>query len=160
MAVFMNIIRISYYQVVVGDDDYVTQTKEYISNIRYNYETDVEEDTSWSGCLVPRVFKKGKGAKTKSVDINLTVDVLRQAANGNVDVLLLLSGDGDYLPLVEEASRSGKQVWVAAFSSGFNVNLKYAADEYFCLDDYFFTKKPPVHPVVAKPAKAKSVKSK
>jgi uncharacterized LabA/DUF88 family protein len=64
--------------------------------------------------------------------------MMRSANNGAFDVLFLLSGDGDYLPLIEEITRSGKQVWVAAFSKGLNSNLRFAADEFFDLDEIFF----------------------
>ncbi len=67
--------------------------------------------------------------------------MLRYSQNPQIDVLLLLSGDGDYVPLIEEASRNGKQVWVAAFSDGLNSRIPLIVDEFIDLDEIFFKKK-------------------
>ena len=42
-------------------------------------------------------------AKAKGVDIALTTDMLSNAFLGNYDVAVLVAGDGDYVPLVEQA---------------------------------------------------------
>ena len=131
------IARFSFYQTVVGDDLAIAGAKQAILEVPFRYQ---HTHAHGGGNLAPRVFKKGaREAKTKSVDINLTIDMMRHAANPNFDVLYLLSGDGDYLPLIEEVTRMGKQVWLGAFSKGFNSNLKYAADDFFDLDPIFFS---------------------
>lgn len=138
-----DIVRLSYYQTVVGDDLKVDEIQERIAGVQFDYSPENQgENTHYSGSLHPKLFKKeARSAKTKSVDINLTVDVMRHAADPRIDVIFLLSGDGDYVPLLQEVARSGKQVWLAAFSSGLNRRLRYAADEFINLDDIFFTKK-------------------
>lgn len=60
-----------------------------------------------------------------------------------MNVLMLMSGDGDYLPLIEEVSRRGVQVWLAAFSKRLSSALRYAADEFIDLDKHFFQPAPP-----------------
>jgi uncharacterized LabA/DUF88 family protein len=134
-----DITRISYYQTCIGDEPKLTLAKQTIKDVRYTYTTENGSEGGTSGALIPRVFKKeNKSAKTKSVDINLTVDMLRYTSNPQLDVLMLFSGDGDYLPLIEEVARTGKQVWVAAFSDGLNSSMKLAADEFFSLDEFCF----------------------
>lgn len=131
--------RISFYQTVVGDDKKLNKAREEICKIRYGYR--VDKYILGDGSLYPRIFKKGKKeSKTKSVDINISVDMLRNIMNGVGDIIFLLSGDGDYLPLIEEVGRHGKQVWLGAFSSGLNPSLRYAADEFIDLDPIFFEK--------------------
>ncbi len=89
--------------------------------------------------LYPILFKKDRiNAKAKGVDIQLTVDVLSHVYQDNVDIICFFSGDGDYLPVLEEAQHSGKQVFVAAFSNGLNPKLKQKADYFNSLDDIFF----------------------
>lgn len=135
------ISRLSYYQTVVGDEDKLNHVREQIRATKYYYHEDLKDQGHIEpyGRLSPRIFKKAsKGVKTKSVDINLTVDALRHANQPKWDVIWIFSGDGDYLPLVEEISRLGKQVWLSAFSSGLNPRLKHAADDFFSLDDVFF----------------------
>lgn len=152
-----DVIRIYYYQTVVGDTDKLNQTKKAIRKVSFDYfPTESEKsEYSWSGYLFPKLFKKDKtSAKTKSVDINLTIDMLRHASDDKFDILFLMSGDGDYVPLVEEITRMGKQVWVGAFSKGLNENLKFSADEFFNFDDYFF-----LPPEAAKEKSKKQVKS-
>jgi uncharacterized LabA/DUF88 family protein len=137
--ILCKITRLGFYQTAVGDTERVYTVKELISNVTYEY--DDGDGIPGQGNLHPKVFKKeSRQTTTKSVDINITVDVLRAAmhANGHGDVIMLLSGDGDYLPLVEEVMRHGKLVWLCAFSKGFNKHLKFAADDFFDLDAIFF----------------------
>jgi uncharacterized LabA/DUF88 family protein len=134
--------RITYYQTAAGDELKIDELSQRIAQTQYTYE--VSNDTNGPngiGTLRPKIFKKpARSTKTKSVDINITVDMLRQAYGNHFDVLFLLSGDGDYLPLVEEAIRRGKQIWIAAFSKGLNKDMRYAADEFIDLDALFFKK--------------------
>jgi len=136
---YVDIARISFYQTVVGDADRINSVKESIRSISYRY--DESESAEGHGILQPRVFKKqSRSSKTKSVDINLTVDVMRHALSSTFEAVQIFGGDGDYLPLVEEVGRHGVQVWIYAFSSGLSQDLKNAADHFICLDEYFFLK--------------------
>ncbi len=131
-----DVLRVSYYSTLVGDDDTQEEVKQRISRISYTYRNIHDRKKS---TLNPHYFKKEKRAKkTKSVDINLTIDALRHTYNDSVDVVYLLSGDGDYLPLIEEIMRQGKQAWIGAFSSGCNSGLKFTADKFISLDKIFF----------------------
>jgi len=64
--------------------------------------------------------------------------MLTHVFRNNIDVVYLVSGDGDYMPVLQEAVRMGKQVYVAAFSSGFNESLVTIADEFRSLDTIYF----------------------
>jgi uncharacterized LabA/DUF88 family protein len=135
---YVDIARISFYQTVVGDYDKLNSVKESIRSVSYKY--DESEDAEGHGILQPRVFKKqSRSAKTKSVDINLTVDVMRHALSSTFEGVQIFSGDGDYLPLVEEVGRHGIQVWIYAFSKGLSKDLKNSADHFIDLDEYFFS---------------------
>jgi uncharacterized LabA/DUF88 family protein len=63
---------------------------------------------------------------------------MRFAFTDEIDRVYLASGDGDYLPLIQEVMRRGKQVELLAFSSGLNNALPYSADNFFNLDPVFF----------------------
>ena len=92
-----------------------------------------------TGQLVPRVIKKpAKSKKTRNVDIQIisTSCVLRTVKPTNR--LWLQAVYGDYLPLFEEVMHSGKQLYVAAFSSGLNPAILYSVDEFIDLDRFFF----------------------
>ncbi len=88
----------------------------------------------WSLGFQPEVFKKEgrREEKAKGVDIMLTKDVLSHAFMDNYDIAVLVAGDGDYVPLVNEVKRLGKQVCVAFFGPEFGLNseLKLASDSF------------------------------
>lgn len=91
--------------------------------------------------LYPKVFHKNKKErKSKGVDIQMTIDILTHVFQNNLDVVYLVSGDGDYKPIIEECIRYGKQVYIAAFSSGLNKSLKNIADVFIDLDPVYFNK--------------------
>ena len=130
----MNIIRASYYTTLVGDEPTIESTKKKITDICFNFNIGRNECQE-SGRLCPHVFKKEKNTqKTKSVDINITIDALRHTYNDSLDTLFLLSGDGDYIPLIQEVMRQGKRVVVGAFSNGLNQTLLHIADGFLDLD--------------------------
>jgi len=134
----MSIIRVSYYTTFVGADKEQSSLKDEIAKLDYHYRWGPGVPGS-GGSLCPYVYKKEKKTKkTKSVDINITIDALRHTYNNSIDMLYLLSGDGDYIPLIEEVMRQGKKVIVGAFSSGLNPGLKHVPDQFIDIDHLFF----------------------
>jgi len=62
------------------------------------------------------------GMKKADWDVGLAVDAIRLAPS--LDAIVIVSGDGDYLPLVEYLQKSaGKQVEVAAFGETTSTKL-------------------------------------
>jgi uncharacterized LabA/DUF88 family protein len=80
----------------------------------------------------------GKRDKTKKVDITLTIDALRHAYARHIDIAFILSGDGDYLPVIRECMRTGVKVWIGAFSQGTDARLLTVSDKFIELDGAFF----------------------
>jgi uncharacterized LabA/DUF88 family protein len=72
------------------------------------------------------------GAKKADWDVGITVDAIRTSTN--VDVVILCSGDGDFVPLVEYLKNQGKRVEVIAFGRTASLKIKEAADEFFDLE--------------------------
>jgi uncharacterized LabA/DUF88 family protein len=72
------------------------------------------------------------GAKKADWDVGITVDAIRTSTN--VDVVILCSGDGDFVPLVEYLKNQGKRVEVIAFGRTASSKIKEAADEFFDLE--------------------------
>ncbi len=133
-------VRINYYTSTTGDLPRVEALNNLISEIDYQYaytpDADVDEGTS---SLVPQVFHKpSKNQKARNVDLQISIDLLRMAHLPSIDMLLILSGDGDYIPLIQEAARYGKQIYLAAFSSGLHPKLRHNVDVFTCLDSLFF----------------------
>lgn len=131
-----NLARVYYYTSVTGDDDRVEMVRSQLSAITFS--SPINGGTHQAQ-LVPAVFKKlRKSAKTRNVDIQIVIDVLRYCYSGAVDRIYLASGDGDYMPLIQEVMKKGTQLELLAFSSGLNVRLRTAVDRLHLLDDLFF----------------------
>jgi uncharacterized LabA/DUF88 family protein len=116
-------IRSYYYTSAVGDDTYIGHVRARLWDLGFH----------------PEVFKKSaKHNKTKGVDIALTKDVLSHAFLGNYQVALLVAGDADYVPLVQEVKRLGKLVYVAFFEDdAIAQDLRLAADRFFGMREFF-----------------------
>jgi len=95
----------------------------------------------WEIGFQPEVFKRLRNRdRAKGVDIALATDLLGNAHRDNYDAAVLLAGDGDYVPLVEEVKRLGKQVHVAFFDTeglGLSPELRLASDHFWILEPAF-----------------------
>lgn len=73
------------------------------------------------------------GLKKADWDVGIVVDAIRISTS--VDVVVLVSGDGDFVPLVEYLKNQGKRVEVVAFGRSASLKLKEAADEFLDLEE-------------------------
>lgn len=116
-----NAIRSFYYTSVTGDDQKLNGVKNTLRELGFH----------------PEVFKK-RYDKSKGVDITLSKDLLSHAFFDNYDVAVLIAGDGDYVPLVQEVKRHGKVVYVSFFEDeGLSKELWMASDFYFEMKPFF-----------------------
>ena len=72
------------------------------------------------------------GQKKADWDVGIVIDAIRMAPS--VDVLVLVSGDGDFISLVEYLKNQGKRVEVIAFGRSASAHLVEIADEYIDLE--------------------------
>src|SRR3989339_676227 len=68
------------------------------------------------------------GFKKADWDVGMAVDAIRLSPS--VDTIVLATGDGDFIPLVEYLQAHGKLVEVMAFSKSASGKLKESADEF------------------------------
>ena len=73
------------------------------------------------------------GIKKADWDVGITVDAIRIAPS--VDTIILCSGDGDFIQLVEYLKNQGKRVEVVAFGRSSSSKLKEVADEFIDLEE-------------------------
>ena len=73
------------------------------------------------------------GAKKADWDVGLAVDAIRTAEV--VDTIVIASGDGDFIPLVEYLKNQGRRVEVIAFGRSSSGKLKEAVDEFIDLGE-------------------------
>ncbi len=72
------------------------------------------------------------GAKKADWDVGLAVDAIKMAPK--LDTVILVSGDGDFVPLVEYLKiNEGCQVEVVSFGQSTSQKLKESADEFIDL---------------------------
>jgi len=72
------------------------------------------------------------GLKKADWDVGIVIDAIRIAPS--VDTLVLVSGDGDFVALVEYLKNRGKRIEVIAFGRTTSSKLKEVADEFIDLD--------------------------
>lgn len=85
-------------------------------------ETRVRDLQEWYG-----------GAKKADWDVGIVIDAIRTAPA--LDVVVLCSGDGDFIPLVEYLKNQGKRVEVMAFGKTTSSKIKEVADEFIDMDE-------------------------
>jgi uncharacterized LabA/DUF88 family protein len=74
------------------------------------------------------------GAKKADWDVGLAVDAIKMAPK--LDTIILVTGDGDFVPLVEYLQMNeGCQVEVASFGQSTSQRLKEATDEFIDLSE-------------------------
>ncbi|NCO05066.1 MAG: NYN domain-containing protein [Candidatus Magasanikbacteria bacterium] len=79
-----------------------------------------------------QIFNSGN--KKADWDVGLTVDAIRLAPS--LDAIVIVSGDGDYVPLVEYIQKStGKQVEVVAFGETTSSRLIEESDDFIDLSE-------------------------
>ncbi len=70
----------------------------------------------------------GDGTKKGDWDVGIAIDALRYAKK--VDVVILITGDGDFVPLVRALQHEGVRVEGMAFGLAASIKLKEAVDQF------------------------------
>jgi uncharacterized LabA/DUF88 family protein len=72
------------------------------------------------------------GAKKGDWDVGLAVDAIK--ASSKVDAIVIASGDGDFIPLVEYLKNEGCQVEVVSFGRSSSSKLMEVVDDFVDMD--------------------------
>ncbi len=73
------------------------------------------------------------GAKKADWDVGLAIDAIK--LSHKVDAIVLASGDGDFIPMVEYIQNQGCQVEVITFGRSASAKLKETVDDFIDLDE-------------------------
>jgi uncharacterized LabA/DUF88 family protein len=114
--------------------------RQLIRAIAYVIKSDIEEQHTFFDALSKIGFEvKSKdlqvfvgGAKKGDWDVGIAMDIMRLAAK--LDVIVLVSGDGDFKDLVEHAQSLGCRTEVIAFGRTSSAKLKEVVDSFIDLD--------------------------
>ena len=72
------------------------------------------------------------GLKKADWDVGITVDAIR--ISPSVDTIVLASGDGDFLQLIDYLKNQGKRIEIIAFGRSASSKLKKAVDEFIDIE--------------------------
>jgi uncharacterized LabA/DUF88 family protein len=117
----------------------------------------IKSDTGEEKAFFDALTKSGIETRTKDLqifpggmkkgdwDVGIAMDAIRMAPL--YDVMVLVSGDGDFVPMLEYLKNQGRQVEVMAFARSASNKLKEEADEFIDLatdkDKYLILQKQP-----------------
>ena len=122
--------------------------RQLIRAIAYGGRTESEDEKPFLDALIKRGIETRErdlqifygGHKKADLDVGITIDFVRIC--DVLDVIILVSGDGDYIPLLEYLKQRGRQVEVMAFRRTTSSKLVEQADIFTDLgeDDRFLIK--------------------
>ena len=73
------------------------------------------------------------GAKKADLDLDLCMDVVRLVDGRAVDCIVLVSGDSDFMPMLDYCSDHGVRVEIAAFDEAMSATLRQSCDLFINL---------------------------
>ncbi|MDP3986166.1 MAG: NYN domain-containing protein [Candidatus Veblenbacteria bacterium] len=114
-------------------------SRKLIRAIAYVVRAEAPEEAKFFDALDKQGFEvKSKdlqvfagGAKKGDWDVGIAIDTISMAPK--LDVVVLVTGDGDFVPLVEFLQFLGQRVEVMAFSETASAKLREATDDFFDL---------------------------
>ncbi|HSX58418.1 MAG TPA: NYN domain-containing protein [Candidatus Saccharimonadales bacterium] len=115
--------------------------RQLIRAFAYVIRADIPEEQSFFDALTKAGFEvKSKdiqvfagGAKKGDWDVGIVIDMIRMGPK--LDVIVLVSGDGDYAPALEYLRNQGHLTEVFAFGKSTSAKLISEADEFTDLDE-------------------------
>lgn len=115
--------------------------RQLIRALAYVIKADIAEEQAFFEALNKSGFEvKSKdiqlfpgGVKKGDWDVGIVIDMIRLA--GKLDVIVLVSGDGDYVPALEYLRNQGHLIEVIAFGKSTSAKLITEADDFTDLDE-------------------------
>src|SRR6266496_4798731 len=112
--------RLDYHDLLqyVGEERFLIDAQCYVPiNPRNEHRLDREIEELWrSGYIVTTKMGTIAGGTYKcNFDVEITMDMLKVVYQVKPDIIVLASGDSDFVSLIQEVRKSGVRVEVAAF---------------------------------------------
>ncbi len=87
---------------------------------------------------IPLIEKPGGKQKEKEVDISLAIDMLDFTFQDKFDRAILVSGDGDFRPVIKRIQSYNKEIEIWSFRNALSSRLKQTIErrDLHYLDDY------------------------
>ncbi len=123
--------RLDYHDLLqyVGENRFLIDAHCYVPiNPRNEHRLDREIEELWSsGYIVnTKVGTIAGGTYKCNFDVEITMDMLKVVYQVKPDIIVLATGDSDFVSLIQEVRKSGVRVEVAAFeeTAGTGIRLK------------------------------------
>jgi|GEM_PF-3814113 len=81
------------------------------------------------------LIRRADGSAKGNWDIGIAADVITMVEKNSLDVVVLVTCDGDFVDLVKLLSAKGVRVEVAGFTMNMAMSLKTSADEYYFITE-------------------------
>lgn len=123
-------IRTYYYNAPLHreeDEERFLQQQKFFETVRRLPQIEVR---------LGRLVQRGTTYVEKGIDIAITIDMLDLALRNAYDTAILVTGDGDFSPLIDAVKGWGKKVEAAYFVQGLSNNLQDSADRVIYLDEF------------------------
>jgi uncharacterized LabA/DUF88 family protein len=128
--------------------DYVTADRHVVEAIAYvpvdpraPTARDMEMEDLWlAGYFVkPKTGKVAGDTYKCNVDVEMTIDMLNAALVMDIDTAVIVSGDGDFVPVVEYLRGRGIRVEACGFQANTAREMILKASGYIDLDQYLIS---------------------
>lgn len=129
-----NINKVFLFDGIVNNDKKKKNIKKnFIKKIKNNFE---KENIKFDYKLL-NTYIKNNNIVQKGVDMQLGLELFEDILINDkdiVDKIILISGDGDFIPVIEKIKENKIPCYIAFFDYNLNKNLKNAADHFIKLD--------------------------
>ncbi len=123
--------RLNYHNLLqyVGEHRFLIDAHCYVPiNPRNEHRLDGEIEELWRSGYIVNTKKGTVAGETYkcNFDVEITMDVLKVMYQTKPDIIVLATGDSDFVPLIQEVRKSGVRVELAAFeeTAGTDILLK------------------------------------
>lgn len=76
----------------------------------------------------------GEKEKESDVDVYMAANAMEAVHNDNIDIIVVVTRDADFLPVIQKAKEHGKETVLIGMEPGFSTALKNAADQVIELE--------------------------
>src|SRR5574340_381179 len=124
----------------VGEDRFLADARCYVPiNPRNEHNADGVIDDMWrAGYIVTTKVGTIAGPTYKcNFDVEITMDILKVVYQVKPDIIVLASGDSDFIPLSQDVRKSGIRVEVAAFVENAGTDIMNKCSGFIDLEVYY-----------------------
>lgn len=129
------LVRVYFYTSLPPSE---SQPEAYKQQVDFIYAVRQRANENGLNLKVRQSFRQPRayGFIEKGTDVKLATDLLSLAFHNAFDIAVLVSGDSDFVEVVEEVQRLGKIVENAVFRANSSDVLRDACDRFIFLDDH------------------------